>query len=98
MPTTCFARDTRILTRVLDPEEQEKRMKFKELLANSLILQNASDMTDVLRTLAAEGYEIRREHLAHTGAVAGAPRVVAAPKEATLAAPAARAGYPPRSP
>ena len=28
----------------------------------------------------------------------GVPRVVAAPKEATLAAPAARAGYPPHSP
>ena len=47
-----------------DPDEQEKRMKFKELLANSLILQNAADMTEVLHILAREGHEIRREHLA----------------------------------
>ena len=47
-----------------DPDEQEKRMKFKELLANSLILQNAADMTDVLHSLAHEGHEIRREYLA----------------------------------
>jgi TnpA family transposase len=47
-----------------DPEEQEKRMKFKELLANSLILQNAADMTEVLHSLAREGHEIKREHLA----------------------------------
>jgi DNA invertase Pin-like site-specific DNA recombinase len=45
-------------------EELEKKMKFKELLANSLILQNAADMTEVLHSLAREGYEIRREHLA----------------------------------
>lgn len=47
-----------------DPEEQEKRMKFKELLANSLILQNTADMTDALRSLAEEGYPLRREDVA----------------------------------
>jgi hypothetical protein len=47
-----------------DPEEQEKEMKFNELLANSLILQNAADITEVLKALAKEGYEIRREDVA----------------------------------
>ena len=47
-----------------DPEEQEKRMKFKELLANSLILQNTADMTEALRSLAEEGYPLRREDVA----------------------------------
>jgi TnpA family transposase len=47
-----------------DPEEQEKRMKYKELLANSLILQNAADMTVVLRSPAAESYPLRREEVA----------------------------------
>lgn len=47
-----------------DPEEQEKRMKFKELLANSLILQNTADMTQALRSLAEEGYPLRREDVA----------------------------------
>ncbi len=46
-----------------DPEEQEKRMKFKELVTNSLIVQNAADLTDVLRSLAAEGYTLRREEV-----------------------------------
>lgn len=46
-----------------DPEEQEKRMKFKELVTNSLIVQNAADLTEVLRSLAAEGYTLRREEV-----------------------------------
>lgn len=47
-----------------DPEEQDKRMKFNELLCNSLILQNAVDITEALKTLSTEGYEIRREDVA----------------------------------
>ena len=47
-----------------DPEEQEKRMKFNELLCNSLILQNAVDITEALKTLSTEGHEIRREDVA----------------------------------
>lgn len=47
-----------------DPEEQEKRMKFNELLANSLILQNTVDVTEALKALSREGYELRREDLA----------------------------------
>lgn len=47
-----------------DPEEQTKKLKYNHLLASSLILQNAADMTAVLKGLAAEGYTIRREDLA----------------------------------
>lgn len=47
-----------------DPEEHEKRLKFNQLLANSLILQNAVDLTEVLRTLVREGYPVRREDVA----------------------------------
>jgi hypothetical protein len=39
-------------------------MKFNEVLANSLILQNAADITEALKSLAEEGHEIRREHVA----------------------------------
>ena len=46
-----------------DPEEQEKRMKFKELLTNSVIVQNAADLTEVLRSLAEDGYPLRREEV-----------------------------------
>ena len=47
-----------------DPEEQTKKLKYNHLLASSVILQNAADITAVLRALAAEGYTIRREDLA----------------------------------
>ena len=45
----------------LDPEDREKRLKFNQLLANSVVLQNAADMTGVLHSLAEEGYPLRRE-------------------------------------
>jgi len=47
----------------LDPEDREKRLKFNQLLADSLVLQNAADMTGVLRSLAEEGYPLRREEV-----------------------------------
>jgi TnpA family transposase len=43
------------------PEEQEKRIKYKEVIANAVILQNVVDMTQVLRTLSEEGVGISRE-------------------------------------
>lgn len=47
-----------------DPEEHEKRLKFNQLLANSLILQNAVDVTEILRSLIQEGYPVRRQDVA----------------------------------
>ena len=47
----------------LDPEDREKRLKFNQILADSLVLQNAADMTDALRSLAEEGYPLRREEV-----------------------------------
>lgn len=47
-----------------DPEEQTKKLKYNHLIGSSLILQNAADMTAVLKILAAEGYTIRCEDLA----------------------------------
>ena len=47
-----------------DPEEQTKKLKYNQLLADSVVLQNAVDVTDVLWTLAKEGYTIKREDLA----------------------------------
>ncbi len=48
----------------LDPENREKRLKFNQLLADSVVLQNAADMTHALRLLAEEGYPLRREEVA----------------------------------
>jgi len=41
-----------------DPIAQEKRIKYTELVANAVMLQNVADMTDVLHELAQEGYAI----------------------------------------
>ena len=37
-----------------DPEEQEKRIKYKDLVANIIIFQNVVDMTRVIRELQCE--------------------------------------------
>jgi hypothetical protein len=43
------------------PDEQEKRIKYTDLVANALILQNVVDTTQILRDLASEGYTLSRE-------------------------------------
>lgn len=47
-----------------DPVEQEKRIKYTNLVANSVMLHNVADMTDVLHQLAEEGFNITRPMLA----------------------------------
>ncbi len=47
-----------------DPEEQEKRIKYNDLVANVIIFQNVVDMTRTLRELKREGYEVNREDVA----------------------------------
>ena len=47
-----------------DPEEQEKRIKYTDLVANAVILQNVADMTRVLRELEREGRPASREAIA----------------------------------
>ena len=41
-----------------DPIEYEKRIKYKDLIANAIMLQNVVDMTDVLHEMAKEGYRV----------------------------------------
>lgn len=38
--------------------EQEKRIRYLNLVANAIMLQNVADMTDVLDQLAQEGFQI----------------------------------------
>jgi TnpA family transposase len=52
---------------VNDPDEQEKRIKYTDLVANALILQNVVDTTQILRDLASEGYTLSREAVAALG-------------------------------
>ncbi|NJO97970.1 MAG: Tn3 family transposase [Pleurocapsa sp. CRU_1_2] len=47
-----------------DPVEQEKRLKYLDLVASAVILQNTVDMTRVIHSLSAEGFKITRRMLA----------------------------------
>jgi nitroreductase len=44
-----------------DPEEQEKRIKYNDLVANAVIFQNVCDITLVLWELSKEGYVFSKE-------------------------------------
>jgi hypothetical protein len=44
-----------------DPVEYEKRIKYKDLIANAIMLQNVADMTDVLNEMVQEGYVVTAE-------------------------------------
>ena len=44
-----------------DPVEQEKRIKYRDLVANAVMLHNVVDMTKVLATLQQEGVEVTPE-------------------------------------
>lgn len=43
-----------------DPEEQEKMIKYNDLIANAVIFQNVVDMTRIFRSLSQEGYPLTR--------------------------------------
>jgi TnpA family transposase len=47
-----------------DPEEQEKRIKYNDLVSNAVILQNVVDMTHILKELAASGVEFTKSDIA----------------------------------
>ncbi len=46
-----------------DPVEQSKRMKYMDVIANAIMLQNVVDLTDVLHEMRTEGFEITAEQL-----------------------------------
>lgn len=47
-----------------DPAEQEKTIKFNSLLANCVIFHTALDMTEVIRQLITEGWDVNAEDIA----------------------------------
>ena len=47
-----------------DPVEQEKRLKYLDLVASAVILQNTVDMTRAVQTMSTEGFQINRRMLA----------------------------------
>lgn len=46
------------IIRSRDPLEYEKRIKYKDLVANAIMLHNVADMTDVLHDMMQEGYAV----------------------------------------
>lgn len=46
-----------------DPEEQEKMIKYNDLVANCVIFQNVVDVSRILQELIAEGYPVEREQV-----------------------------------
>ena len=47
-----------------DPQESEKRVKYLDLVASAVILQNAFDISKAVQILSSEGYPIRQQELA----------------------------------
>ena len=47
-----------------DPEQQEKIIKYNNLVANAVIFQNVVDLTEVMQQLQREGYFLEREDVA----------------------------------
>ncbi len=45
-----------------DPVEQNKQIKYMNLVVNAIMLHNVVDLTDILETLVAYGYPITRRH------------------------------------
>ncbi len=48
-----------------DPEEQQKRVRYTDILANALMLQNVSDLTEALQKLEQSGYPVNPDDVAH---------------------------------
>src|SRR5947209_1722827 len=51
-----------------DPDEQQKRVRYTDIVANSLMLQNVADLTDALEKLKQRGYPVQPEDVAHLSA------------------------------
>jgi Tn3 transposase DDE domain len=51
--------------RTRDPVEQEKRIKYRDLVANAIMLHNVVDMTNVLAALQQEGVCVTPEVASH---------------------------------
>ena len=47
-----------------DPVEQAKQVKYMDLVANTIMLHNVSDLTDILTDMAAEGWTLTKELIA----------------------------------
>ena len=51
-----------------DPEEQQKLVRYTDIIANALMLQNVADLTEALEQLKQRGYPVQSEDVAHLSA------------------------------
>ncbi len=51
-----------------DPEEQQKLVRYTDIIANALMLQNVADLTEALEHLKQRGYPVQSEDVAHLSA------------------------------
>lgn len=49
------------ILRFRDPVENEKIIKYKDLIANAIMLQNVADMTNILHEMTGEGLNVSTE-------------------------------------
>ncbi|MBS0358047.1 MAG: Tn3 family transposase [Proteobacteria bacterium] len=54
-----------ILVASNDDVEMEKAVKYNDILTNAVILQNVSDMTEVIAELLDEGHKITKEDMSY---------------------------------
>ena len=54
-----------ILVASNDDIEMEKAVKYNDILSNAVILQNVSDMTDIIADLIDEGHKITKEDMSY---------------------------------
>ena len=48
-----------------DPEEQQKRVRYTDILTNALMLQNVADLTEAVQKLEKRGYPVHPEDVVH---------------------------------
>ncbi|MFI6739896.1 transposase [Nonomuraea sp. NPDC050451] len=77
------------------PEEQEKLIKFNTLLANLVVFHNALDISDVVRQLVAEGWQITGRSARPDRALPAGPRQPLRRVRHRRAAPSAGSVRPP---
>lgn len=51
-----------------DPEEMQKRVRYTDIIANALMVQNVADLTKALEILEQRGYPIKSEDVEHLSA------------------------------
>ncbi|QGP52145.1 Transposase, TnpA family (plasmid) [Piscirickettsia salmonis] len=54
-----------LLTASNNPDEMEKSIKYNDLVANCIMLQNVIDISNICHALREEGYKITEEDLSH---------------------------------